>query len=218
MAIKLSKTTKLDGIKSWSLQAWDTCPGARVYKTEAAVPACDGCYARGGKYHFKDVKAIREHNREDWQRDEWEADMIDALSCETYFRWLDSGDLYSVDLAWKVYTVMCLTPHVQHWLPTRMYKFAKFTEVLDAMRALPNVSVRFSSDSVSGEFTPGVHGSTIVADRSQLRPGVALCGAYTRGGVCDGCRACWEDKGTVIAYLAHGQRMRRTIKIMQAKA
>lgn len=217
MPINLSKTSKLDGIRSWSLQAWDTCPGARVsYRSEAAVPACDGCYARGSRYNAPSVMAPRAKNRQDWQRVDWVSDMIDALSGERYFRWFDSGDMYDLRLAKKIYEVMYHTRRTKHWLPTRMYKFDKFKDVLTSMSALPNVSVRFSSDSVTGDFVPGVHGSTIVSDRAQLKPGVQLCEAYERGGVCGGCRACWEEKGTVIAYLAHGQRMKRVIKITQS--
>jgi hypothetical protein len=45
--IKLSKTSKLDGILSWSLQALDTCPGSKD-STGNLVPACQGCYATTG--------------------------------------------------------------------------------------------------------------------------------------------------------------------------
>jgi hypothetical protein len=65
--IKLSKTSKLDGIMSWSLNALDTCPGS-VSTDGGLVPACQGCYATTGNYVFSNVRAPREHNKEDWQR------------------------------------------------------------------------------------------------------------------------------------------------------
>lgn len=212
MPIKLSVTSKLDGIKSWSLNALETCPGSRSNKGEL-VPACNGCYATDGNYRFKNVRASRDHNREDWQRPDWVADMVAALDTERYFRWLDSGDLYDVRLARKVRAVMAATPHVKHWLPTRMHKFAKFRPVLEAMQALPNVMVRFSSDSVTGEFTPGVHGSTIVPSREAAPTSVSVCLAYEHDGKCSGCRACWDRTVPVIAYVAHGRKMAKVVRL-----
>lgn len=79
MAINISKTSKLDGVRSWSLQARETCPGAIDQATGDLVPACAGCYAVGGNYRFANVKTPREQNREDWKRDDWVNDMIRAL-------------------------------------------------------------------------------------------------------------------------------------------
>lgn len=212
MPVKLSVTSKLDGIKSWSLNALDTCPGSVSHKGEL-VAACSGCYATTGNYRFGNVRAPREHNKEDWQREDWVDDMVAALHGEAYFRWLDSGDLYDVRLARKVLAVMQATPWVQHWLPTRMYKFAKFRPVLNDMRALPNVAVRFSSDSVTGEFTPGVHGSTIITAREAAPTSVKVCEAYEHGGKCSGCRACWDKSIPVIAYVAHGRKMQKVVHL-----
>ncbi len=213
--MKLSKTSKLDGILSWSLQALDTCPGSVSHKNEL-VAACSGCYATTGNYVFDNVKAPREFNRTDWQRDDWVPDMVIALINEDYFRWLDSGDLYDVRLAWKVYQVMEATPWVDHWLPTRMYKFPKFAAVFKAMRALPNVAVRFSSDSIDGTYTPGLHGSTIVPDDVPTPEGTVRCLAYEHDGMCSGCRACWDASIPVIAYVAHGKKMGKVIRLTRA--
>lgn len=215
MAINISKTSKLDGVRSWSLQARETCPGAIDRKTGQLVPACAGCYAVGGNYRFVNVKTPRIENREDWKRDEWVSDMINALRNDRYFRWFDSGDVYDVRLAKKIYLVMLNTPNVQHWLPTRMHKFAKFKGILAAMAALPNVSVRFSSDSVTGEFVPGLHGSTIVPDTSP-REGVTICHAAMNGGKCGPCRACYDKSVKVVGYLAHGRTMAKVVRQAQA--
>jgi hypothetical protein len=215
--VKLSVTSKLDGIRSWSLQAKDTCPGS-VKANGELVNACFGCYASMGFYVFAKAKSLREYNKEDWQREEWVAEMVKALANDRYFRWLDSGDLYSLALAVKVYEVMAQTPWVQHWLPTRMAKFDKFKPVLAKMQALPNVMVRFSSDDVNGSFTPGVHGSTIVPDADWLKPGVTMCEAYSRGGKCDGCRACWSKDVAVVAYPIHGKRKNKMIMLAKAVA
>ena len=46
---RISVTSKLDGIRSWSLQALETCPGSIAAPGEL-VDACKGCYATSGNY------------------------------------------------------------------------------------------------------------------------------------------------------------------------
>lgn len=217
-APRISVTSKLDGIRSWSLQALDTCPGS-IESPGVLVDACKGCYATTGNYVFSNVKAPREFNRTDWQRLDWVDDMVTQLQRDRYFRWFDSGDLYTLALAEKILEVMQRTPWCMHWLPTRMHKFPKFRQVLDQMKALSNVSVRFSADSITGEYTPGLHGSVIgpSADTFTPAPGVALCRAYEHGGQCSGCRACWDRSIDLIAYPAHGQKMAKVIRLKLEK-
>lgn len=212
--IKLSKTSKLDGILSWSLQAIDTCPGSSD-GNGGLVPACQGCYATTGNYRFANVKKPREFNREDWRRDDWIDDMVKALDSSRYFRWFDSGDMYDLKLAHKILQVMELTPHCKHWLPTRMHKFDKFKRVIERMQSLPSVVVRLSSDSVTGEVIEGLNTSTIFS--GDVPDGVTECKAYQHEGKCNGCRACYDKSVSVIGYKAHGVKMAKVIKILQVK-
>ena len=211
--LKLSKTSKL-GTKSWSLQAIETCPGS-VGADGNLVPACSGCYATTGMYHFGAVKAVRADNKQDWQRDGWVADMVAQLKKDTHFRWFDSGDMYSLGLAEKIYQVMVQTPNTKHWLPTRMAKFPKFQPILAAMMRLPNVMVRFSSDSVTGEFDSR-HGSVIFNSEDNAPAGTYKCPAYTQGGKCMNCRACYDKEIAVIAYPSHGKKMAKVIRLAVA--
>jgi hypothetical protein len=213
--IRISKTSKLDGILSWSLQAVDTCPGA-IESPGVLVDACKGCYATTGNYNYPNVKAPRLSNKEDWTRIEWVDDMVKALDSSRYFRWFDSGDIYSLGLAEKILEVMTRTPWCKHWLPTRMHKFPKFKQVLQSMQALDNVSVRFSSDSVTGQFIPGLHGSVIVPTSEDATDKMTLCRAYEHEGKCNGCRSCWDKSINLIAYPAHGVKMNKVIRILKA--
>lgn len=212
--MKISVTSKLDGIRSWSLQALETCPGSWASPGEL-VDACKGCYATTGNYNYPNVKAPRAHNKNDWQRIEWADDMVRELENDRFFRWFDSGDVYALGLAEKILEVMQRTPWCKHWLPTRMHKFPKFRFVFETMQALENVSVRFSSDSVVGEYIPGLHGSVIgpSAETFQETPGASLCRAYEHAGKCSGCRACWDKSVQLIAYPAHGLKMAKVIRI-----
>jgi len=213
-SIRISVTSKLDGIRSWSLQALETCPGS-IGSDGQLVAACSGCYATTGNYVFDNVKEPRLANREDWKRSAWVDDMVASLNKDRYFRWFDSGDVYDLKLAKKILSVMESTPWVSHWLPTRMMKFKKFGSVLASMQALPNVVVRFSSDSVFGVFDDR-HGSVIVPDPESVPAGTKLCEAYQHGGKCNGCRACYDKSVSVVAYPAHGRKMDKVIRIALA--
>jgi hypothetical protein len=213
--MKISVTSKLDGIRSWSLQAIDTCPGSVAAPGEL-VDACKGCYATTGNYRFANVKAPRLHNQEDWKRLTWSDDMVAELSKDRFFRWFDSGDMYTLALAEKILEVMKRTPWCKHWLPTRMYKFPKFRQALSEMQALKNVSVRFSSDSVTGEYTKSLHGSVIIPTPEDVKKGMTLCQAYDNDGKCNGCRACYDKKVKVVAYPAHGKKMQKVIMMKRA--
>ena len=214
MTIKLSKTSKLDGILSWSLQALDTCPASKN-KDGSLVPACQGCYATTGNYRFSNVKAPREFNREDWKRDDWVSDMVLALDSSRYFRFFDSGDMYALELAEKILELCTKANWVKFWIPTRMHKFAKFKPVLSKLESLPNVVVRYSSNSVTGEIIAGATTSTIFSDT--VPQGAFECKAYENAGKCSGCRACYDKSIPVIAYKAHGVKMAKVIKIIAVK-
>jgi hypothetical protein len=212
--VKLSKTSKL-GTKSWSLQALETCPGS-VGADGKLVAACSGCYATTGMYHFGAVKAVRADNKEDWKRAEWVSDMVASLRKDGYFRWFDSGDMYSLELAEKMLAIMESTPSTKHWLPTRMHKFPKFQAIIAKMKALPNVMVRPSSDAVDGTYTAGVHGSTILPAGAPVPEGVTVCKAPEQDGKCLSCRACYSKDIPVIGYVAHGKKMAKVIRLAVA--
>ena len=211
---KVSKTSKL-GTFSWSLQAVETCPGA-VDQNGQLVAACSGCYATAGCYNFPDTKAVRKDNKAAWQEADWEEVMVKKLAKQSHFRWFDSGDMYALKLAEKMLAVMVATPNTKHWLPTRMYKFSKFQEVLAKMAALPNVMVRPSSDAVDGTFTKGVHGSTILPTDAAV-DGVFTCQAPKQGGKCLDCRACYDKTVPVVGYVAHGRKMAKVIRIQSVQ-
>lgn len=212
---RISVTSKLDGIRSWSLQAIDTCPGSWA-EPGVLVDACKGCYATTGNYNYPNVKAPRAHNRDDWQHTDWVDAMVQALDSDRYFRWLDSGDVYALGLAEKILEVMKRTPWCKHWLPTRMHKFPKFRQVFAEMQALDNVMVRFSADAIDGTFTEGLHGSVIIPT-AEHETSAKVCKAYENQGKCSGCRACWDKATPMIAYPAHGVKMKKVIRLSVEK-
>lgn len=213
--IRLSKSSKMPCF-SWSLQAIETCPASRK-KNGQLVDACKGCYADGGFYLMNNVKELRAHNKKDWKRANFVSDMVSVLDNYRYFRWFDSGDVYHPALALKILEIAKLTPWCKHWLPTRMHKFPKFRKIFQRMNNLDNFSVRFSSDSITGGTVRGKNTSTIIETDQDAPKNAVMCDAYKRGGKCGSCRACWNKDISVIAYPAHGRKMKKvyqTIKLL----
>ena len=197
------------------------------------VDACKGCYATTGNYRFPNVKAPREHNKQDWKRDEWANDMILELDTERYFRWFDSGDMYSIGLAKKILEVMQATPWCKHWLPTRMHKLAKFKAILGEMNSLDNVVVRLSGDDVLGQVIKGDQVSAIApilvttkidgkkvsklipaAVKQYVTKEMTICPSYKQEGKCKACRSCWSKSTKITLYPAHGVQMLNIIKTL----
>ena len=205
--MKISKVGKLNS-RSWSLEALETCPASKGSDGEL-VPACKGCYAVGGNYRFKNVKEARSHNKKDWQRVEWVADMIEELDADRYFRWFDSGDMYSLRLAEKMYEICKATPWTRHWIPTRMHKFKKFRDVIDRLNALDNVVVRLSSDGINGEIIQEAEYSSTIIPFIDSVTVATVCNAPLQDGKCKKCRLCWDKSTKVIAYAGHGAKMKK---------
>ena len=212
--VKLSATSKLNA-KSWSLNAGQTCPGSIDPATKDVLPVCSGCYAKGGNYRFSNVVNPRNFNQADWKRSDFVSDMVSALKTERFFRWFDSGDIYHPALAFKIYLICQQTPWVSHWIPTKSYTIPKIRAVLDRIAALPNVALRFSSPNVNGDFVPGLHGSVVIPHDTFETSADIVCGAYTRGGKCGDCFACYDKNVNVVAYVAHGKVMQSKIKKMK---
>lgn len=216
MTVLLSKASKMPG-KSWSLQAGETCPGSINPETKEVIEVCADCYAKSGFYRMENVKAPRIHNRKDWKRTDWTDDMVQALDNERWFRWFDSGDIYTAALAQKIYEVARRTPWCNHWIPTKSYNIPKIRYWLDRLKELPNVSVRFSSPSVHGEYS-SFHGSTVVQSVSDNIAGAKMCDAYTRGGKCGPCRACWDKDISLVVYPLHTPKKKINLHINRVKS
>jgi hypothetical protein len=205
---KLSNAGKMP-CKSWSLPAWNSCPAAKD-KDGKPVPACNYCYALTGAYRFPATIASRAHNMEDWKKDGWIAAMVKAIGKAGFFRWFDSGDVYSPILASKILSVITATPNTKHWLPTRMWKVSEVHTILIQISELPNAVVRYSSDSIHGSRVVLGCNSTIIQGADDFTPekGKALCRAYTRKGKCKDCRACWSKDIETVYYALHGNKVK----------
>jgi len=200
MSIKISTTEKMPkGCGSWSLPARTTCPGSINPLTRQVYEVCAECYATKGRYRFGAVQAARQHNKTDWRRDEWVSDMVEWIGTKPYFRWFDSGDCYSHELASKLFDVIDVTPRTRHWIPTKQ-------------QWLPNkynwqwgAIVRLSSP-IMDYYTPKVHRSVVLTEATYegyKGTDVYLCPAPSQENKCGDCRACWDNTIEVIGYKEH---------------
>ncbi len=233
---KFSKASKMPCL-SWSLPALLTCPGSsesyenysgklqdwqNAFDSDAKlVPSCQGCYATTGNYLYKNVKAVREHNMQDWQKPDWVSKMVATLKHERYFRFFDSGDVYCVELAEKILEVCKRCPDTKFWIPTLAWKVAEIAEALESLENLDNVVVRRSTgqvitaDSADDVDTLGWGQYSFVVenvDTVKAQKGIVVCRSYNRAGKCGQCRACWNRKVENVLYPAHGVVMKSKIK------
>jgi len=208
--IKLSQAGKMP-CKSFSLNAVQTCPG-RLLPDGKVKDVCKGCYAIKGMYTFPVVKAVREENLRETYKPDFVLNLIDLIKKENkrFFRWFDSGDVYSDKFLSKIYEICRKTPHVKHWIPTQSRELFN-QDTWKKLESLPNVRVRFSSDSTEGVFKQK-HGSTVIREIGLFTKDhfsndnprhIFTCPSSKQEGKCQACRACWSKKIDVVAYIYH---------------
>jgi len=224
----LSNPSKMPG-HGWSISAFHCNVGSKLRHVPGST--CSHCYAMKGRYTFSTVQNAHENRLNAYNKNPelWKQRMIDILNrkaenkkrlakkkarrtkkkCEdytVYFRWFDSGDLQSLDMLLDINDIAHATPGVAHWLPSREYgilrTFAKLMKSGDVKLA-PNLTIRVSAVKV-GEAVKGKYKLPFPTSRvgKQVNK-TGNCDAYTRGGECGPCRACWNRKIPVITYPLH---------------
>lgn len=198
--IKLSKPSKMP-CKSWSLPVnEDVCKGM-LDATGNVKPVCKVCYAKKGFYHMSNTKQVREHNLTFSKSKHWVNTMVDAIYNERYFRWFDSGDVYSNAFLLKLYEVCKATPTTKHWIPTKCRELYR-QDTWKMLEELPNVVVRYSSPSIHGLYQDK-HRATTVQKIGKSNKDLFYCPSSNQEGKCRNCRACWNDNIKVVAYKIH---------------
>ena len=185
--------------------AGKACPWST---TEGGDSICGSCYAQKANYRYRAVQNAAQA-RYQWTLASmrtaegiaaWVQTMVAAIhSINTrYFRWHDSGDLFSPVYAHMVWQVIRQTPDVRHWIPTRAWR-APWANVLELIASEPNATVRPSALHFDEQppVIVGLHaGSGASLSESN-------CPAPSQGNACGDCRRCWTDKGTVVLYHRH---------------
>jgi hypothetical protein len=226
--IKISKPSKMKitgkKVGCWSLEARVSCPGSKT-PTGDIVEVCKGCYATKGMYRFPVVKAARQTNRRDYHKDDWVDRMVKEVSKYDYFRWFDSGDVETPELAAKIRLVIDKTSKTQHWLPTRSDKIKVISDILEGeplaevdalsfgttwlpINEFTNVSLRPSADHIGLNNHERDCVNSYVIRKDDLfeakHQGIFVCPVTLPGSTqksCDTCTHCYGDKP--VAYILH---------------
>ena len=136
-------------------------------------------------------------------RAEWVDAMAHLIGKQQWFRWHDSGDVFSLEYLEMIVDVVKATPATRHWLPTRelltvrryQRKHGAFPGNLTVRLSLPKVDASTGdADKVRESF--GLPTSTV----STTDP---TCPARTQGNECRDCRACWDGAVANVSYAKH---------------
>lgn len=199
----LTQTSKMP-CKSYSLPVIACITGFKMAQIPDSIRS--HCYADKGFYRmYSATVEPAQHARLDsitsTPIDVWVDGMVTLIGLDEYFRWLDSGDIQSVDMLRRIALVCEATPHTSHWLPTREYAIVR--QYIDVYGALPsNLTIRlsamyFDKPVVVPKSLQGIAGvETSNAHRTGAPMGFE-CEASTRDGQCGPCRHCFHRTGPV---------------------
>lgn len=164
---------------------------------QVAGSVCSKCYALKGRYVFPKVQACLERRFKSLSHPLWVEAMVFMIMYHhkksgrkvNFFRWHDSGDLQGEWHLLKIIEVCNRTPKIRHWMPTREEIIV--SKFIVKHGPLPNnLVIRISEHMVGKQPAIRRHGlpvSTVGAKGFGVQ-----CEAYTRGGMCGPCRACWS--------------------------
>ena len=119
------------------------------------------------------------------------------------FRWHDSGDIQGPGHLALIVDVARRTPRTRHWLPTRERR--EIRAYLEQGGEIPtNLVARISAPMVGAPApAPGNLPTSGVHRPGEIPEGATECRAYTRGGACGPCRACWRPAVSHVSYGLH---------------
>jgi hypothetical protein len=159
---------------------------------------CSKCYALKGQYQFSNVQAGLERRWRSLRDPRWVEAMtfmIRYRKCD-YFRWLDSGDIQSLDHLEKIADVAVRCNDTQFWLPTREKDYVQqFTRLHGKFPR--NLTVRVSGALIDGPPPIGFRNTSTVVTKN------ASCPAPSQDNKCMACRKCWDPNEANISYRKH---------------
>jgi len=198
----LSKPSKMPGW-SYGIPASACKMGSILRKVKSSV--CSKCYAFKGMYVFPCVKNAQANRLDILTSDlgTWTVNMAALIALKyrkkkgknRVFRWHDAGDIQSVAHFQAIVNIAIALPTIKFWIPTKEYDLIR-----NWKGEIPsNLIVRVSAPMLGQTLPmiPGTVGSTVGADTG------FACKAYTRGGKCGTCRACWDKSVEFIDYPQH---------------
>jgi hypothetical protein len=214
IAGSLGFPSKMPGT-AYGLPAQACITGAKLHVVPDTV--CSDCYALKANYQYPSVKTAQARRLAAIESPRWVPAIVSMLrkahgldggkvhpsvTDPGWHRWHDAGDLQSVSHLVAICEVASRTPELQHWLPTR--EVGILAEFIAAGHSYPgNLMIRVSATKIDGAPSARFTHTSSVYDKEPPRPGAHVCPAYTQGGKCGSCRACWSPAVAEVAYPRH---------------
>lgn len=216
----LTYTSAMD---CWSFSLPAGKEGSCPHMIDEPNSICTGCYAMINRYNMPVVvnaqwtrflwtKYLLEHKHGGFK--EFVSVMIDSIkkhATNGFFRWMDSGDLFSPLFIRACYAICSNLPDIQHWFPTRVWyiKSKSIQSALKQLASLPNVTIRPSAihyDEIPPNIPYLAQGTTVLTNKYFQVPGILECPKSINHSSCEQekCRLCWTHKMYRIGYRYHG--------------
>lgn len=198
----IGKTSKMPG-PSWGISAKTCITGSKLRKVKGSV--CEKCYAMKGFYQFptanqghaKRLATFHASNTEAWVNA-----MVALIKNESHFRFLDSGDLQSVEMLNRFIEVAKKLPDCKFWIPTREYDMV--SEWVEKNGKVPsNVVIRLSAYMIDGPAPKSVAKRLGVNVSRVSGKGEHNCFASDNNNECGDCRLCWDSSVDCVTYKQH---------------
>ena len=198
--------TKMPGT-TVSMDAFSCKVGSKLAKVKGSV--CHKCYARR-------IQKMRPSVDKGWKANQAKLEAAIANGTielwahgiayqitkagQSHNRFLDAGDLVSVDGLQAFVLVAKLTPSVLHWVPTREAMIVKAWLKAHPEGFPANMIVRVSATKVNDAPRKFANTSTV---HKNATPEGHICPASTQGNKCGDCRACWDHDVANVSYPLH---------------
>jgi len=188
---------------AWSTPAQECLTGSKLVQIIGTV--CHGCYALKGNYHryAKTVLPALYKRLETISKPFWSAAIAFWIKQKKldYFRWHDSGDVQTLSHFIKICEIAKMTPDTKYWLPSREYTI--ISQYVNLGLKIPeNLIVRLSAYKIEGNG-PVKLAKRLGVQISTVKKEGYNCHAYSQGGKCLDCRACWDKNIFDITYKLH---------------
>ncbi len=204
---KLTHASKMP-CQSWNISARSCHVGGKMRKVEGSI--CSRCYAFRGNYNWPHVVNAQTFRLNALEDSRWVQAMVSLITnteASGYFRWMDAGDLQSLEHLKKIVAVCEGTPHIKHWLPTREYvgldgQKSILHQFFDEGGVIPkNLTVRLSALMFNQAGPKSIAKKWGLVTSGASKDGFN-CPAIAQGHKCLTCRACWESKKEIV-YKTH---------------
>jgi hypothetical protein len=204
----LSRPEKMPG-PAYSLEPLVTCTNGRRMRGKPGT-VCSTCYglSQSGRYFrfAKTMKRAWDRRYEATFKPHFVDAMIRLIEDEPYFRWHDTGDVYSVQYLGSIIAIAERLPGTRFWLPTGEYWIRNYPlpSNLVARYKVPIIN----PDQRTIDYWIRKYGTICTVSDGDSPARCSLTKKLSRDGknyvsTCGECRRCWDSSEVWVDYKLH---------------